>query len=155
MNLLLALLPSLLAIWMHLVVSPLQERLLDSRLREFLGSENLADKVAIVEAIAKDRVLQVGFMASVTGYFACVISLIYGQSSSGLDITVAVIGLLGLPMGLDIFLRAPGFHASTLLSRRLARSPWRGTTRLGFYNFFLLLGDLSLALVILSTAASD
>jgi hypothetical protein len=139
-----ALLPPIFALLLSLVFEPVIETLLSNRLREFLQGQQNADLFNIVDAVARDRSLQIAYVSTVTSFIVSVVSVAKTNHAAVLVAILLVMGSGGgFVLTLKIFMLPPGHNTLTT---------WRNViTYADLYNRVLIAMNLVIIGVIIAT----
>lgn len=134
--------PPLLSLIVSLFVSPIYDALFGSSLRDFLAERKMEKSYVIVNGIAKDRSLQSAYLTGAISFFSSIITTLKSDHPIVLTAILLPFFVLILVLFLKIFMRKPGYLATTVL-------PNRGWTYSSFYSNILLIFNSILIFIII------
>jgi hypothetical protein len=105
--------PPIFSLYVSLYLLPIYSNLHARSLKAYLESEGLGDKFEAINAVAKDRSLQVAYLSGIAAFLISTIATLKSDHPVILTAVLIIILLIGLPLLLRVFLAAPGYHSTT------------------------------------------
>lgn len=105
--------PPLFSLFLSLYLMPLYSELFSKNLKAYLDSQSLGRQFDIINAIAKDRGLQIASLTGAASFVASFVATLRSNHPVILTAGVIILLLVGGVLFLKIFLRVPGYHATT------------------------------------------
>jgi hypothetical protein len=143
--------PPLFSLFANIYVNPIYSKQHEEILRNYLNSEGMGEKFDLINAIAKDRGLQVAYLSGIPAFIASIVATLKSTYSILLTIIVVITFLILLPLYLKVFLKQPGYHATTRFPEK-AKPAFifvREWTYHKFYSNVLILFNIFLIIIII------
>jgi hypothetical protein len=149
------LVPPLFSLFLSFYLLPFYDKLFSDNLRNYLARNQQEQLHGIITGIAKDRALQIAYLSGSLSTLASIISIAKSDKPQILVGALVFVVIVGVPYFLSVFMRDPGFHATTNLPNRwYFRSLAKTRTYLAYHARVLTYLNL-MAIALLLLAAPD
>lgn len=140
----------LFSLFANLYINPVFSKQHEDILRTFLNSEEMGKEFVLINAIAKDRGLQIAYLSGIPAFIASIITTLKSNHPVILTVTVVITFFLLLPLYLKVFLKQPAYHATTRFPEKMkpAFIYAKGWTYHKFYSGVLIFFNIILMIII-------
>jgi hypothetical protein len=150
--------PPIFSLLLSLVILPVYEKLIDTRIKEYLGSQGLkndssGNKLDLVKSVIKTRGLQVAYLTELPTFAIAIISTAQGNYPRLVLLIWCITIIITLLAAGNVFIPKPGYLATTQFpkKRRPRWLAWFGLKQIHIYAALLPILTIALILIIVIT----